>query len=53
MQNPKSRQYKHAKSRYRVKNWGECADLTVWLSEEAQEYPHQQDLHRSNRPQWG
>ncbi len=39
MQNPKRRQYKHAKSRYRVKNWGEYetglrkrGDLTVWLS---------------------
>jgi hypothetical protein len=36
MQNPKRRQYKHAKSRYRVRNWGEYesglkrrADLTV------------------------
>ena len=42
MQCPKRRQYKHAKSRYRVKNWGEYAaglrsrgDLTAWLSDEA------------------
>ena len=42
MQNPKRRQYKCAKSRYRVKNWGEYeaslrrrGDLTVWLSDEA------------------
>ena len=42
MQCPKRRQYKHAKSRYRVKNWREYeaglrrrGDLTVWLSDEA------------------
>ena len=42
MQNPKRRQYKHAKSRYRVKNWGEYeaslrrrGDFTVWLSDDA------------------
>ena len=42
MQRPKRRQYQHAKSRYRVKNWGEYeaglrrrGDLTVWLSDEA------------------
>ena len=42
MQCPKRRQYKHTKSRYRVKNWGEYeaglrrrGDLTVWLSDEA------------------
>ena len=42
MQNPKRRQYMHAKSRYRVKNWREYetglrrrGDLTIWLSEEA------------------
>ena len=42
MQSPKRRQYKYAKSRYRVKNWGEYeaglrrrGDLTVWLSDEA------------------
>ena len=42
MNSPKRRQYKYAKSRYRVKNWGEYeaglrrrGDLTVWLSDEA------------------
>ena len=42
MQHPKRRQYKYAKSRYQVKNWGEYeaglrkrGDLTVWLSDEA------------------
>ena len=42
MQSPKRRQYKHTKSRYQVKNWGEYeaglrrrGDLTVWLSDEA------------------
>ena len=42
MQHPKRRQYKHTKSRYQVKNWGEYeaglrrrGDLTVWLSDEA------------------
>ena len=42
MQCPKRRQYKHAKARYRVKNWGEYeaglrsrGDLTVWLSDKA------------------
>ena len=42
MQSPKRRQYKYAKSRYRVKNWGEYeaglrrrGDLTVWLSDGA------------------
>jgi len=42
MQSPKRRQYKHTKSRYRVKNWGEYeavlrkrGDLTVWLSDDA------------------
>ena len=42
MQCPKRSQYKHTKSRYRVKNWGEYeaglrrrGDLTVWLSDEA------------------
>ena len=42
MQCPKRSQYKYAKSRYRVKNWGEYeaglrsrGDLTVWLSDEA------------------
>ena len=42
MQCPKRRQYKHAKSRYRVKNWAAYeeglrrrGDLTVWLSDEA------------------
>ena len=42
MQSPKRRQYKHTKSRYQVKNWGEYeaglrrrGDLTVWLSSEA------------------
>ena len=42
MQPPKRRQYKHTKSRYQVKNWGEYeaglrrrGDLTVWLSDEA------------------
>ena len=42
MQSPKRRQYKYAKSRYRVKNWGEYeaglrkrGDLTIWLSDEA------------------
>ena len=42
MQSPKRRQYKYAKSRYQVKNWGEYeaglrrrGDLTVWLSDEA------------------
>ena len=42
MQSPKRPQYKYAKSRYRVKNWGEYeaglrrrGDLTVWLSDEA------------------
>ena len=42
MQNPKRRQYKHAKSRYQVKNWSQYeaglrrrGDLTVWLSDEA------------------
>ena len=41
MQSPKRPQYKYAKSRYRVRNWGEYetglrrrGDLTVWLSEE-------------------
>ena len=40
MNSPKRRQYKYAKSRYRVKNWGEYeaglrrrGDLTVWLSD--------------------
>ena len=42
MKYPKRSQYKHAKSRYRVRNWGEYeaglrgrGDLTVWLSDEA------------------
>ena len=42
MQSPKRPQYKYAKSRYRVRNWGEYetglrrrGDLTVWLSDEA------------------
>ena len=42
MQCPKRSQCKYAKSRYRVKNWGEYeaglrsrGDLTVWLSDEA------------------
>ena len=42
MQSPKRRQYKHTKSRYQVKNWGEYETglrrrgaLTVWLCEEA------------------
>ncbi len=42
MQCPKRRQYKHTKSRYRVKNWDEYeaglrrrGNLTVWLSDEA------------------
>ena len=42
MQHPKRRQYKYAKSRYRVRNWGEYeaglrrrGDLTVWLSDDA------------------
>ncbi len=42
MQSPKRRQYKYAKSRYRVKNWAAYeaglrrrGDLTVWLSDEA------------------
>ena len=42
MQGPKRRQYKYAKSRYRVKNWAAYeaglrrrGDLTVWLSDEA------------------
>ncbi|SVE15427.1 uncharacterized protein METZ01_LOCUS468281 [marine metagenome] len=41
MQSPKRPQYKYAKSRYRVRNWGEYetglrrrGDLTVWLSKE-------------------
>jgi len=42
MKYPKRSQYKHAKSRYRVKNWGEHeaglrrrGEPTVWLSDEA------------------
>ena len=42
MKYPKRSQYKHAKSRYRVRNWAEYeaglqkrGDLTVWLSDEA------------------
>ena len=42
MKYPKRSQYKHAKSRYRVRNWSECeaglqkrGDLTVWLSDTA------------------
>ena len=42
MKSPKRRQYKHTKSRYWVKNWGEYesglrrrGDLTVWLSDTA------------------
>ena len=39
MKYPKRSQYKHAKSRYRVRNWAEYeaglqtrGDLTIWLS---------------------
>ena len=42
MKYPKRNQYKHAKSRYRVRNWAEYeaglkkrGDLTVWLSDDA------------------
>ncbi len=42
MKYPKRSQYKHAKSRYRVRNWAEYeaglqrrGDLTVWLSDDA------------------
>ena len=42
MKYPKRSQYKHAKSRYRVRNWPEYevglqrrGDLTVWLSNDA------------------
>ena len=42
MKYPKRSQYKHAKSRYRVRNWAEYeaglqkrGDLTVWLSDVA------------------
>ncbi len=42
MKYPKRSQYKHAKSRYRVRNWAEYevglqkrGDLTVWLSDTA------------------
>ena len=44
MKYPKRSQYKHAKSRYRVRNWPEYeaglkkrGDLTVWLSDDALE----------------
>ena len=42
MKYPKRRQYKHAKSRYRLRNWSDYevglqrrGDLTVWLSDAA------------------
>ena len=42
MKYPKRRQYKYAKSQYRVRNWSEYeaglkkrGDLTVWLSDDA------------------
>ena len=42
MKYPKRRQYKHAKSRYRVRNWAEYeaglrsrGDLTIWLADDA------------------
>jgi hypothetical protein len=46
MKYPKRSQYKHAKSRYRVRNWAEYeaglrrrGDLTVWLSDAALDAP--------------
>ena len=42
MKYPKRSQYKHAKARYRVRNWAEYeaglrsrGDLTVWLTDDA------------------
>ena len=48
MKYPKRSQYKHAKSRYRIRNWAEYedglqkrGDLTVWLSNEALDAWHE------------